>query len=84
MTSSLPAFVGRRRPDWDALGALLARQRAGTLRLEDLRSLDVLYRRAAADLAHAQTFHAGTDVHRFLNQLCAQAYAVIYLSLIHI
>nr|WP_239577968.1 stage II sporulation protein M [Archangium primigenium] len=78
VTSSLPAFVGRRRPDWDALGALLARQRAGTLRLEDLRSLDVLYRRAAADLAHAQTFHAGTDVHRFLNQLCAQAYAVIY------
>ena len=78
MAATLPAFVGRRRPDWDALKGLLARQRAGTLRLEDLRLLDVLYRRAAADLAHAQTFHAGTDVHRFLNQLCAQAYAAIY------
>ena len=78
MAATLPAFVGRRRPDWDALKGLLARQRAGTLRLEELRLLDVLYRRAAADLAHAQTFHAGTDVHRFLNQLCAQAYAAIY------
>jgi len=78
VAATLPAFVGRRRPDWDALKGLLARQRAGTLRLEELRLLDVLYRRAAADLAHAQTFHAGTDVHRFLNQLCAQAYAAIY------
>jgi uncharacterized membrane protein SpoIIM required for sporulation len=78
MAASLPAFVERRRPDWETLRELLARQRTGTLRLEDLRSLDVLYRRAAADLAHAQTFHAGTDVHRFLNQLCAQAYATIY------
>lgn len=78
MATPLPAFVSRRRPDWDALKDLLARQRAGTLRLEELRTLDVLYRRAAADLAHAQTFYAGTDVHRFLNQLCGQAYAAIY------
>ncbi|EPX55812.1 hypothetical protein D187_008373 [Cystobacter fuscus DSM 2262] len=78
MASSLPAFVARRRPDWTALEALLTRQRAGTLHLEELRTLDVLYRRAAADLAHAQTFHPGTDVHRFLNQLCARAYAAIY------
>jgi uncharacterized membrane protein SpoIIM required for sporulation len=78
VATSLPVFVSRRRPDWDALKELLARQHAGTLRLEELRTLDVLYRRAAADLAHAQTFYAGTDVHRFLNQLCGQAYAAIY------
>lgn len=78
MAAPLPAFVARRRPDWDALKELLARQRAGSLRLEELRTLDVLYRRAASDLAHAQTFYAGTDVHRFLNQLCGQAYAAIY------
>ena len=78
MALPLPAFVARRRPDWDALKELLARQGAGTLRLEELRTLDVLYRRAAADLAHAQTFYAGTDVHRFLNQLCGQAYGAIY------
>jgi len=74
----LPAFVGQRRPDWEALQGLLGRQRAGTLRLEELRTLDTLYRRAAADLAHAQTFYPGTDAHRFLNQLCGQAYAAIY------
>ncbi|MBU8899436.1 stage II sporulation protein M [Corallococcus sp. M34] len=78
MAPSLPGFVSRRRPDWEALSGLLARQRSGTLRLEELRTLDALYRRAAADLAHAQTFFPGTDAHRFLNQLCGQAYAAIY------
>jgi len=78
MALALPAFVAKRRADWDSLQALLGRQRAGTLRLEELRTLDTLYRRAAADLAHAQTFYPGTDAHRFLNQLCGQAYAAIY------
>jgi uncharacterized membrane protein SpoIIM required for sporulation len=78
VATPLPAFVARRRPDWDALKELLTRQRAGTLRLDELHTLDVLYRRAASDLAHAQTFYAGTDVHRFLNQLCGQAYGAIY------
>ncbi len=78
MATPLPAFVAKRRPDWDALQALLARQRAGTLTLSELRQLDTLYRRAASDLAHAQTFYAGTDAHRFLNQLCGQAYGAIY------
>jgi uncharacterized membrane protein SpoIIM required for sporulation len=74
----LPTFVARRRPDWESLQALLARQRAGTLRLDELRTLDTLYRRASSDLAHAQTFYPATDAHRFLNQLCGQAYAAIY------
>ncbi len=78
MAAPLPVFVGRRRPDWEALQGLLSRQRAGTLHLDELRTLDTLYRRAAADLAHAQTFYPGTDAHRFLNQLCGQAYAAIY------
>ncbi|MDY7230856.1 stage II sporulation protein M [Hyalangium rubrum] len=78
MAAPLPAFVARRRPDWEALQALLSRQRAGTLRLAELRTLDTLYRRASADLAHAQTFYPGTDAHRFLNQLCGQAYGAIY------
>lgn len=78
MAEPLPAFVGRRRPDWESLQGLLARQREGTLRLDELRRLDTLYRRAAADLAHAQTFYPGTDAHRFLNQLCGQGYSAIY------
>jgi len=78
VAAPLPTFVTRRRPDWESLQALLTRQREGTLRLAELRTLDTLYRRASADLAHAQTFYPNTDVHRFLNQLCGQAYAAIY------
>ncbi|MCP3104994.1 stage II sporulation protein M [Myxococcus sp. K15C18031901] len=78
MAAALATFVTRRRPDWDALDALLTRQRAGALKLDELRQLDALYRRAAADLARAQTFYPDTDAHRFLNQLCGRAYAAIY------
>lgn len=78
MAEPLPAFVARRRPDWDALSGLLSRQRDGTLKLAELKELDRLYRKAAADLAHAQAFYPGTDVGRFLNQLCGGAYATIY------
>jgi len=78
VAEALPAFVVRRRPDWDALSALLTRQRDGTLKLSELKDLDRLYRKASADLAHAQSFYPGTDVHRFLNQLCGGAYATIY------
>jgi uncharacterized membrane protein SpoIIM required for sporulation len=78
MAEPLPAFVLRRRPDWTELEVLLARHRDGALRLADLSALDRLYRRAAADLALAQTFYSGTDAHRFLNHLTARAYASIY------
>jgi uncharacterized membrane protein SpoIIM required for sporulation len=78
VAESLQAFVARRRPDWDTLKRLLEQERAHSLHLEQLHELDRLYRRAAADLAHAQAFFPGTDVPRFLNQLCAQAYGRIY------
>ncbi|QSQ16110.1 stage II sporulation protein M [Myxococcus landrumensis] len=78
MAAPLPTFVAQHRANWDALEALLARQREGTLTLQELRTLDSLYRRAASDLAHAQTFYPDTDAHRFLNQLCARAYGAIY------
>lgn len=77
-TEALPAFVARRRPDWTALELLLAKHKAASLRLDDVTELDRLYRRASADLATAQAAYAGTDVHRFLNQLCASAWASIY------
>jgi len=38
MAAPLPTFVARKRPDWDALQTLLGKQRAGTLRLEELRT----------------------------------------------
>ncbi|MGQ0504831.1 MAG: stage II sporulation protein M [Myxococcaceae bacterium] len=78
MAEALTTFVSRRKPDWDTLSALLSVQRSGTLTLEQLEDLDRLYRRAAADLAKTQSLYPGTDAHRFLNQLCAQAYGQIY------
>ena len=78
MAEPLPAFVARRRPEWTQLETMLTRQRAGSLTLADVGTLDALYRRASADLAFAQSAYAGTDVLRFLNQLCSRAYGMIY------
>ncbi|HEY1089325.1 MAG TPA: stage II sporulation protein M, partial [Archangium sp.] len=78
MAEPLPGFVSRRKPDWSRLEDLLSRQRHGGLTLADVGTLDALYRKATADLATAQAAYAGTDVVRFLNQLCARAYASIY------
>ncbi|MEW6433770.1 MAG: stage II sporulation protein M [Myxococcota bacterium] len=78
MAESLADFVSRRRPDWTRLEQLLERLRAKQLHLDELTTLDQLYRRAAADLAHAQAAFPNTDVSRFLNQLCGKAYAGIY------
>jgi uncharacterized membrane protein SpoIIM required for sporulation len=80
VAAPLGEFVTRRRPSWDQLSALLSRLGSKQLKLEELDGLDRLYRQASADLAVAQSFYAGTDVHRFLNQLCARAYGEIYQS----
>lgn len=74
MSEALPDFVARRRPVWTELEALLALPRRS---LDDVTQLDTLYRRATNDLAIAQRRYPGTDVHRFLNQLCASAGRVI-------
>jgi uncharacterized membrane protein SpoIIM required for sporulation len=74
----LTAFVARRRPEWEALRQMLDRRRRADLHLEEILSLDRLYRRATGDLARAQAIYPGTDAHRFLNELCGTAYAAIY------
>jgi uncharacterized membrane protein SpoIIM required for sporulation len=77
---ALGDFVARKQPQWDALTSLLGKLGGGQLKLDEIDRLDRLYRQASADLAQAQSFYGGTDVHRFLNQLCAQAYGEIYRS----
>lgn len=75
---AIATFVQRRIADWRTLERLLEGLRGRTLSLEQLGQIDRLYRRASGDLAHAQSFFGGSDVHRFLNQLCGQAYGAIY------
>jgi len=78
LPGGLSSFVLRRVADWRSLEQLLDRVRRQRISLAELSTVDRLYRRASADLAHAQAFFGGTEVHRFLNQLCGQAYGVIY------
>jgi len=77
-TGGINAFVTARLADWRQLEHLLDGLRSRSVTLAELSSVDRLYRRASADLAHAQTWFGGTDVHRYLNQLCGQAYGAIY------
>lgn len=74
----LNAFVIKRVAEWRQLEQLLEQVRRRRISLAELGLVDRLYRRASADLAHAQAFFGGTEVHRALNQLCGQAYGVIY------
>jgi uncharacterized membrane protein SpoIIM required for sporulation len=78
MSEALPAFVARKKPSWEQLTHLLDALDARKLAAPQLAELDRLYRRAAADLARAQTDYPGTDAHRYLNQLCGRAYGRIY------
>ncbi len=78
MSEPITHFVARRRPDWESLKTLLAQQKANKLALADLNRLDQLYRRASADLARAQAAWPGSEAHRYLNELCADAYGAIH------
>ncbi len=80
MALPLGDFVERKQPQWTELSLLLDKLAGHQLQLTQLDRVDRLYRRASADLATAQSFYPGTDVHRFLNQLCGRAYGEIYQS----
>jgi len=73
------AFVESRRRDWarleELLGALEGRRRLGR---EGARELLRLYRRAAADLAEAQTRFPDSELRQELELLVGRAYAAVY------
>ena len=78
-------FVRTHRSDWERLDTLVDQaQKNGLASLpdEELHELGALYRRAAADLARAQTrhasTHAGRELVRSLNDLVLRAHAQVY------
>lgn len=76
----LEAFYQARKSDWEALAQLLKRSEAGfhTLTPAEIERLGQLYRAATSDLALAQRDFASHRVTLYLNQLVAQAHAVVY------
>lgn len=78
-------FVQTHRAQWQRLDELVSRankQKLSSLGDDELHELGILYRRAAADLARAQTrlatTHAGRELVRSLNDLVLRAHAVLY------
>jgi uncharacterized membrane protein SpoIIM required for sporulation len=77
----LDTFINQRRPDWRRLEGFLEQvEGSGLGSLDDDQAVQFgrLYRRAASDLNQAQTFVSGETVERYLNDLVARAYLVIY------
>ena len=77
----LSTFLHDRRPSWKRLEELLERAESSGLAClneDEAVELGNLYRRAASDLNQAQTFVSGDATVRYLNDLVARAYLLIY------
>ena len=77
----LSTFLQERRPSWRRLEELLKRAEGSglvCLSEDEVVEFGNLYRRAASDLNQAQTFVSGDSDLRFLNDLVARAYLLIY------
>jgi uncharacterized membrane protein SpoIIM required for sporulation len=78
-------FVRTHRAAWQRLDELVSKAEKGrlpSLSDDELHELGVLYRRACADLARAQTrlstTHAGRELVRSLNALVLRSHALLY------
>jgi uncharacterized membrane protein SpoIIM required for sporulation len=74
-------FLVERRPDWEALEALLAQVEQKGLRsldIEGARRFGKLYRSASSDLIRARTELADASVTDYLNDLVARSYARVH------
>lgn len=80
MIVNLESFIARERPGWERLDALLRAlaEDPWQLPLENARELDLLYQRAAADLARLATFAAEPEARRYLENLVARGHAEIH------
>jgi uncharacterized membrane protein SpoIIM required for sporulation len=77
----LSTFLQERRPSWRRLEELLERAEGSglpCLNEDEVVEFGNLYRRTASDLNQAQTFVSGDTTVRFLNDLVARAYLLIY------
>jgi uncharacterized membrane protein SpoIIM required for sporulation len=81
MIVNLEKFIVEEAPRWERLDAQLRRMAGDPWRKltsEEVRELERLYQRAAADLARLATFAAEPEARRYLESLVARAYAEIH------
>ncbi len=81
MIVNLEKFIREERAGWDRLDGMLKRMADDPFRklpLEEARSLDALYRRAAADLARLSDYSAEAEARGYLEHLVARAHAEIH------
>ncbi len=81
MIVNLEKFIAEERPRWERLEAVLTRLAEdpwGKMSAEEVRELERLYQRAAADLARLATFEAEAGVRRYLESLVARGHAEIH------
>jgi len=77
----LERFIASERPRWERLDAALKRIAEDPWRrlpFGEVRELDGLYQRAAADLARLATFSAERETRRYLEGIVARAYTEIH------
>ncbi len=83
MIVDLAKFVADERPRWERLDAILRELSADPwkkLSLERAREFELLYQRAAADLARLSTFAAEPQARMYLENLVARGHAEIHGS----
>jgi uncharacterized membrane protein SpoIIM required for sporulation len=74
-------WIGKRRPHWDRLAALLAQSDAsglGQLSRAELQETALLYRQVAADLSVLRQDSTARTYAHHVNQLLARAHHIIY------
>ncbi|GAH62575.1 unnamed protein product, partial [marine sediment metagenome] len=77
----LQEFIERKRKNWDRLENLLAiikRKKFSSLTPPEIRELSNRYRRAASELAYAQTYFPRSEITFYLNRLVGRAYQQVY------
>ena len=77
---NLEAFTAGRQARWaelEARTATLAGSRLRSLRAEDVERFEILYRRAASDLAIARRDFPDQAITEYLNSLCGRAHVLL-------
>jgi uncharacterized membrane protein SpoIIM required for sporulation len=77
----MSSFITRNKPEWGELEALLKRARKSVKRLslDEMKRLDVLYRRATVHLSQVRSRTSDRNLINYLNGLTSTAHSIIYL-----